>query len=437
MTSSFRSPPAGFLVVTLGLLVLGAAVVLGHGAAPRAWSQQALLLAVVFTTVVLGESLEVTMPSGRRLAPLSLAAGLSAVFLGEVDGGPSFDVHPGVLVLVFGAAQVAAMLIRRVLPTLAPRTRSGASTAAAARLVGVATAAVFVRCPFGEGRTLWAWSTDGRTPPLAVAAAFIAVGVGGLVIERVLAGAARARREHGLPRAVFREEVTEAAPLTVALVMPAPMAALVAPVIGVAAIPLALLPLLLISFTVGLYAAIGETFRQTVRTLSRLTEEGGYTPRRHAERVAELSRAVAVRLGVTARDVRTLEFAALLHDLGQLGLRAPIPAGATVLAAPHDQLALARDGATVISHNADLRPVAAVVEGQATPYRSVVEYAVEVPLTSRILKVANAFDDLTGGARTPAAMTAALERMHLGLGYEYDPEVVIALEQVVAQRWSG
>jgi response regulator RpfG family c-di-GMP phosphodiesterase len=166
-----------------------------------------------------------------------------------------------------------------------------------------------------------------------------------------------------------------------------------------------------------------------------LTEEGGFTPRRHAERVADLAGSTARRLGLTQREVDDVEFAALLHDLGQLTLHAPIPEGATVLAAPADQQAMASAGAEIIRHSHDLARAADLVEAQSVPYRSVVELAEEVPLPSRILKVANAFDDFSAGRRTADAIRTATERIHLGLGYEYDPVVVAALEQVVEQRW--
>ena len=67
------------------------------------------------------------------------------------------------------------------------------------------------------------------------------------------------------------------------------------------------------------------------------------------------------------------------------------------------------------------------VEAQTIPYRQVRELGEEVPVASRIIKVANAFDDLTGGSGDPHDIRAANERIHLGLGYQYDPEVVQAL----------
>ena len=64
--------------------------------------------------------------------------------------------------------------------------------------------------------------------------------------------------------------------------------------------------------------------------------------------------------------------------------------------------------------------VARILEAQTTPYRQVREFGEDLPMASRIIKVANAYDDLP--ARPEACpRAAAMERIHLGLGYEYDP----------------
>ena len=74
-----------------------------------------------------------------------------------------------------------------------------------------------------------------------------------------------------------------------------------------------------------------------------------------------------------------------------------------------------------------LANVAQILEAQTTPYRQVRELGEPVPFASRVIKVANAFDDLTGGRSDPVERRAAMKRILLGLGYEYDPQVVQAL----------
>ena len=67
------------------------------------------------------------------------------------------------------------------------------------------------------------------------------------------------------------------------------------------------------------------------------------------------------------------------------------------------------------------------------PYRQQLEIGRDLPVEARIIKVVNAYDDLTEGAHGQRVVNLALERLHLGLGYEYDPEVVEALDEVVSQ----
>ena len=59
---------------------------------------------------------------------------------------------------------------------------------------------------------------------------------------------------------------------------------------------------------------------------------------------------------------------------------------------------------------------------------------VDIPLESRIIKAANAYDDLVGEERSPARSLEALERIHLGLAYEYDPRVVASLARVIRRQ---
>ena len=136
---------------------------------------------------------------------------------------------------------------------------------------------------------------------------------------------------------------------------------------------MALFPLAITYVAVDRYAQNRMTYRQTIATLSHLTEHGGYTPAGHAERVADLSVRIGRVLGISDRDLRDVEYAALLHDLGQISLIEPIPGGATVLAAPSDQRDIADEGARIIRHAEGLETVADYVEAQTTPYRQVRE----------------------------------------------------------------
>ena len=68
-------------------------------------------------------------------------------------------------------------------------------------------------------------------------------------------------------------------------------------------------------------------------------------------------------------ELLDLEYAALMHDIGQLSLAEPIPGGATVLASPEDQRRIAGLGASVIEQAGVLDRVAEIVRCQSLPWR--------------------------------------------------------------------
>lgn len=107
--------------------------------------------------------------------------------------------------------------------------------------------------------------------------------------------------------------------------------ALAVAVVGLWALPVFSLPLLLTQVAFRRYAAVRATYRQTIASLARATEIAGYTPAGHARRVALLSRAVGRELGLSEAELTVLEYAALMHDIGQLSLVDPVPAGATAV----------------------------------------------------------------------------------------------------------
>lgn len=194
------------------------------------------------------------------------------------------------------------------------------------------------------------------------------------------------------------------------------------------------LPLALTFAAARRYAQTRETYRETIVALARLTDIAGYTTTDHARRVADLSVALAKMRGLPQREIDTIEYAALLHDLGQVALDEPIPGGATVLAAPRDQERIARDAVEIVRYSGVKADAAHVVALQATPFRLMQEDNERIPLGSRIVKLANALDDLAGGSREPGAVSVALERIQLGLGYEYDPELVDDLIRLLSAR---
>ena len=412
------------LAVVLGLIcVWRGAVELGH-------RPDLVPLLLGFAAVIaLGEAFRFRVEDSRELAPMSLAASLALVLLASSQelGLANLPVGPPLAV-------VAIAMTLGSLPNVL-RGRRVRVDDMAARFLGVfVTAIIYRRLPLWQGSTLLdldaAWI--GSRWPIAVLMS-VTSGVG-LLIYLACSAVSTASRLHRAVGQAFADEMRAGTGLGLALSATGTLVALAARPLGGWALPLFLIPLVLTQFALRQYAAVRDTFAQTVRLLSRITELGGYTRAGHPDRVAALCVEIGHDLGLSDRETRNLEYAALLHDLGQVALRDPIPAGATVMAAPADQHRIAGDSADIVRKAGVPAEVSEVIERQATPYRVVREFGEELPLLSRIVKVANAYDDFVGGSITPRRREAAIERINLGLGYEYDPRVVDSLLRVLARR---
>jgi response regulator RpfG family c-di-GMP phosphodiesterase len=211
--------------------------------------------------------------------------------------------------------------------------------------------------------------------------------------------------------------------------------ALSLPRMGLWALAVFAVPLLVTQFSFRRYAAITGTYRQTIRALSRVTEVSGYVEPGHSRRVMTLAVAVGREFGLNDSDLLDLEYAALMHDIGQLSLAEPIPRGSTLTVTPSERRRIAELGAAVVRQTGNLDRVATIIDCQANAYRRMRESAdVDVPLAARIVKAVSAYDDLmisSREARGPRAGWDALERLRMGMAFEYDPRVIEAMTRVL------
>lgn len=274
-----------------------------------------------------------------------------------------------------------------------------------------------------------------QAPVVFRAVTFVGVALMATGVEGLCATLVRSRRWLVPVQPLLRGVPWPGWLLGLAVVATSASIALAVPVVGPLVAFLFVWPLIQALVGLARQGKVRATFRESVQALSNLTEVSGLTRPGHAVEVATLSADLARRLRMPSDQVEAVTFAGLLHDLGQMALAAPIPEGATVIAAPVDQAAIAGHSTQIAQRAGVSDAVLAVLRHQAAPFRNVREFGEDVPLGARILKVANAYSDyhaLTGQQRG-----AALERIHLGLGYEYDPEVVDALERSVSGRPSA
>jgi len=378
------------------------------------------VVSVFALMIVLGEWFRLSAPGFRGSAPIATAAAFGLALTTEVPAG-HFVGYGAAFVL---AVTAVAMVIATATRVLAGREVSLVETTG--RFVATAVVTLVYRNVY-LGQSPGTEAPSDPLPPWQRAALMLGISVLALVCDTLFTSVLRALSATANLRRTFVEEVRSSFAMSMAVAVTGVLIALAAPPMGIAAVPLFLMPLVLTLFAFRRYVSIRATYLQSIRTLSRLTDVAGYTPAGHSERVAALSVRVGRELGLSERELLDLEYAALLHDIGQVALVEPIPGGATVLAAPADQRRIEADTVAIVRETGVFDGAARILEHQTTPYRQVRELGEEIPLTSRIIKVVNAYEDLTAGARSARAREAAIERIYLGLGYEYDPRVVDAL----------
>jgi diguanylate cyclase (GGDEF)-like protein len=160
--------------------------------------------------------------------------------------------------------------------------------------------------------------------------------------------------------------------------------------------------------------------------------------RNHCETVAELAVGIGQRVGVPAGQLERLRLAGLVHDVGKIGLPDVILQKPGLLESD-ERIELEQH--VTIGHAillaADLDTEAEWVlhhheryDGAGYPAGLAGE---EIPLASRVLAVADAFETMTGGRPYRSRLTteAALTELQEHAGGQFDPDCVEALADLL------
>jgi hypothetical protein len=383
-------------------------------------------VAVAFVSLIaVGELVQVRLPGDRPAAPIAASAGLGYAMLFAVGGQPvSLPIAQVGFVVALGTG------LGSVVHIVAGRRLRW--TAVSRRVVAAAVGGLVFRATAPHNLAtlrVSQYKEDLRWVALLMVMVVALAGIADLALAAFVRSSGR-RVAFGW---MLRDEIGAGAGLWAAVGATGVLMALATPSMKLYALPIFCVPLLLTQFAFRRYAAIRTTYRQTIRSLSRVAEVGGYVEVGHAHRVSSLAVAVGREMGLTESEIGDLEYAALLHDIGQLSLTDPIPGGSTLVVAPVERRRVAELGADVIKTTGVLDRVADIVARQADPYRRHREAPDEsLPVESRIIKAVSAYDDLVGDSHSAEATADALERLRLGMAYEYDPWVVETLTRIVA-----
>lgn len=171
-----------------------------------------------------------------------------------------------------------------------------------------------------------------------------------------------------------------------------------------------------------------RTYGQTIRALSRIPEVAGLSPKGHSDRSSGMAIEVGQDLGMTPDEVTDLQYAALMHDIGRITLNEP-----SILKMGFTDEDIARWGAEIVAEAPYLSLVATLVRQQHQPYRRPGEERdIDLPLASKIIKAASAYDHAT--MELGFSPLEALEVLHRGAAYDFDPDVVHTVRRVLERR---
>jgi hypothetical protein len=411
-------------VDTARLLLLGSTAILVAACVPSlvslGQSSQAAIAFGLF--IAFGELLRLSLPGGREAAPIAMTAALALAMALTIAPTDHRHAQPP-SVLHITAAQVIAVaalgMALGALPHMAAGRPAGA-TGISARLVAVALVAfIFRHLPSTILMShLW-YVTFAAMTVLATLA---------WLLETVIIAVIRAEDLRARYSVTLADELRVQWRLGLSVGVSAIITVFGATVMGLDELAVFAGPLFVIQLAFRRYAGIRATYLQTVRALAQVTEVAGYVDSGHSRRVSKVALAVGRELGMSERDLLKLEYAALMHDIGQLSLVDPIAAGATTDLDPAKKRSIAEFGAEVIGQTGVLDEVASIVRFQWLPYRG---YSVRPPLSSRIIRVVNAFDDQVAGSADRDRIAAAIASIRARVDYEYDPAVVAALATVI------
>ena len=183
-------------------------------------------------------------------------------------------------------------------------------------------------------------------------------------------------------------------------------------------------------------------FIATVNVFSSLIELRGRKLAGHSRRVADHARAIARQLHLDDAAIQDILLAALLHDIGKLGLPdevldKPFASLSTELRA--EVAKHPAKGAQVLMSIAQLKRVVPLVlhhhecwDGTGFPEG---QSGLAIPIGARIVAVANEYDALQTGTLLNRAMkpTEALSYIVENRGRRYDPTVVDAFVAIISE----
>ena len=197
-------------------------------------------------------------------------------------------------------------------------------------------------------------------------------------------------------------------------------------------IPLLALPVLGVRYSYQLANYLERQTREALFALMQVIDERDEHTYDHSRRVSDYARAIAGEFDLSEDAVETIASAALLHDLGKVGMADGILFGAKLLS-PDERKSAERHaeiGATLLSKFPLFQKGTLLVrhhherfDGKGYPDGLKGE---AIPLGARIISVCDSYQAMTEKRpyRHALLQELAIEQLRQGSGSQFDPEVV-------------
>lgn len=186
-----------------------------------------------------------------------------------------------------------------------------------------------------------------------------------------------------------------------------------------------------------------RVYEQTIDALVAAAGQRDKTAEGHSQRVARYSIAIGKVLGLTSDEILNLKYAASLHDIGKVAISRKIINKIGKL--NNDEFAIMKQHSTIairILEKVDGLEFAVPLirhhheryDGKGYPDSLMGE---DIPLGSRIISVAEAFDILTSDVPWRDAMDqeSALQELSACAGTQFDPLIVEAFRTAITSGY--
>jgi putative nucleotidyltransferase with HDIG domain len=193
---------------------------------------------------------------------------------------------------------------------------------------------------------------------------------------------------------------------------------------------------------ISLFEDLRKSYLETLLALVLAAEAKDPYLRGHSERVAKCATWIAREMGLPREEVRNIQYAAILHDIGKIGLRDELLTKDGELSPQEFALIQKHQvvGERIIRPIRFLEQVRPLIRhhherynGEGHPDHLVGE---DIPLGARILKVADAYDALTSHRAYRRSMSSeeTSAKLRAEAGKQFDPNVVEVLLRMVEKE---